>query len=387
MMHVSVEHFAFVAYLDSLLAESRAAREVTPYLTLPETLNRLHARAMREHARPSALLFREGGEWRSTPDWRLDRHVIRLALYLGERLGIGPGQRVAVISELRPEWLIADLAALGLGAVSVAIDPRLRGDQLTTALEDAAPRVTFASPAAQGLLERLDGRAPPYGELVSLGPSTARIEAAPLDGWLELGGTLDTPERAQSFRALAREVGPERPALRHYRQQSGGWERLELTQGEGVARLRALGLHEAARPGDLAYVSDPAVSPAARLALYAFLGDGHTTTALAPPGQELSDLAALHPTGIVAPAAVLAEVVRASAASAKEGPGSGGWLRRVARQAPHARARTNRHAIRDTLGGRARWIGSTDRLDAVLAERLGSIAVVADTELNLGGAV
>jgi long-chain acyl-CoA synthetase len=387
MMHVSVEHIAFVAYLDSLLLESRARGGPPPRAELPETLNRLHAQAMREHDRPNALLFREGEEWRSTPDWRLDRQIIRLALYLRERLGIEPGERVAVISELRPEWLIADLAALGLGAVSVAIDSRLRSEELVTALEDAAPRVTFASPAAQGLLERLDGGAPPYGELVSLGPSTARIGAAPLDGWLELGGTLDTPERAQSFRALARELGPERPAIRHYRQGPVGWERLELTQGQSIGRLRALGLHEGARPGDLAYVSDPAVSPAARLALYAFLGDGYTTTALAPAGQELSDLAALHPTRIVAPAAVLADVVRAGDASAEAEPGSGGWLRRVARQAPQARARANQRAIRATLGGRARWIGSTDRLDAALAERLGSIAVVADTELNLGGAV
>jgi hypothetical protein len=128
-------------------------------------------------------------------------------------------------------------------------------------------------------------------------------------------------------------------------------------------------------------VSDPAVSPATRLALYAFLGDGYTTTALAPAGLELSDLAALHPTRIVAPAAGLADVVRAGDASAEAGPGSGGWLRR------QARSRASQRALRESLGGRARWIGSTDRLDAALAERLGSIAVVADTELNLGGAV
>jgi len=127
---------------------------------------------------------------------------------------------------------------------------------------------------------------------------------------------------------------------------------------------------------------------AARLALYAFLGDGYTTTALAPAGGELSDFAALHPTKIIAPAALLAEAVRTEVTRSEEGPGSGGWLRRVTRLAPHARAQTNQRTIRDTLGGRARWIGSTDRLDAVLAERLGSVADVWPLpNLNLGGAV
>jgi hypothetical protein len=111
--------------------------------------------------------------------------------------------------------------------------------------------------------------------------------------------------------------------------------------------------------------------------LYAFLGDGYTTTALAPAGGELGDLAVLHPTKIVAPAALLAKAVRAGESRAEARPGSdGGWLRHAARLAPLARARRDRRAVRDTLGGRARWVGSTDPLDSALAERLGSIAVV-----------
>lgn len=375
MMHISVEHFAFVMYLDSLFSESRS-REATPLRPVPETLNRLHAQAMREHVRSSALLYQEHAEWRHTPDWRLDRQIIRLALYLQERLGIEPGQRVALISELRPEWLIADLAALGLGAISVAIDPRLRGQELITALEDAAPRVTFTSPAAQGLLERLDGRAPAYGELVTLGPSAARLDATSLDTWLELGGTLDTPERAQSFRALARELGPERPAIRHYRQGPAGWERIELTQGEIVERLRTGWLHEPARAGDLAYVSDPAVSPAGRLALYAFLGDGHTTTALARPGRELEDLAELHPTTIVAPPGLLAEVDRIARAGSAEESEPLHWLRRAVRLAPVGRTRGGRHGIRETLGGRARRVGATGPIQAAVTHRLGTVVTL-----------
>jgi hypothetical protein len=376
-MHFPIEPVVFLAYLDSLFAEGRA-REVTPLRAVPETLNRLHAQAMRTHARQSALLSRVNAEWGAMPDWQLDRQVIRVALYLRERLGVEPGERVALLSELRPEWLIADLAALGLGAVSVAIDPRLQRDDLTAALEDAAPRVTFVSPAAQHLLESLDGRTPAHGQLIRLGSATAGDGVIPFHTLLEMGGTLDTPERAQAYRADARGLTSDRPAIRDYRQApGGGWDRVALSQGEAIERLRAEWLREQARPGDLAYVSDPTVSPAARLALYAFLGDGYTTTALAPAGGELGDLAVLHPTRIVAPAALLAEAVRAGLVRAEARPGSdGGWLRRAARLAPLARAGRDRRAIRDILGGRARWIGSTDPLDAALAERLGTVAIV-----------
>src|SRR6266576_2047565 len=136
-MHSVIESFAFLAYLDSLLVEVQAS-DVTPGRAVPDTLNLLHAQAMREHARGSALLYREDVNWQPTPDWRLDRQVIRLALALRERVGVEPGQRIALLSELRPEWLVADLAALGLGAVSVAIDPRPPHNALTAVFADAA---------------------------------------------------------------------------------------------------------------------------------------------------------------------------------------------------------------------------------------------------------
>jgi hypothetical protein len=375
-MHGQMGILVFVAYMDSLLTESRT-RQVTPLRAVPQTLNRLHAEAMREHARPSALLVRHDATWNPIPDWRLDRQVIRLALSLRERLGVEPGQRVALVSELGPEWLITDLAALGLGAISAAIDPRLEGRELAEALEDAGPRVTFVSPAAHRMLESLDGGAPPPGQLVTLGPAAGGRGIAFHD-LLDQGGTLDTPERAQSYRASARGIGPDQPALRHYRKAArGGWNVVEWSQGEAIERLRAGWLRERARPGELAYVCDPTVAPATRLALYAFLGDGCTTTALAVDGGERSDLAALHPTRIVAPAALFDEVARAGLARGDEGPGSHrGWLSRVSRLARLPRARRDERAMREALGGRAQWIGPTEPLDPALAERLGTVTTV-----------
>ncbi|HEV8456356.1 MAG TPA: hypothetical protein VGQ24_15770, partial [Gemmatimonadales bacterium] len=79
-MHPQIETLVFLAYLDSLFSES-GVRQATPVRAVAETLNRRHADAMREHTRQSALLVREGAEWKATPDWRLDRQIIRLGLY------------------------------------------------------------------------------------------------------------------------------------------------------------------------------------------------------------------------------------------------------------------------------------------------------------------
>src|SRR4030095_10825890 len=108
---------------------------------------------MRHHAREAVVLSRNGEQWAPLPDWRFDRQVIRIALYLKERAGLKAGDRVAIVSELREEWLAGEWGAAGMGAVSVAVDPALPPARLTGALVEAGPRVIFASEAALSTLD------------------------------------------------------------------------------------------------------------------------------------------------------------------------------------------------------------------------------------------
>jgi len=170
------------------------------------TLGAVHLGAMRQHDRKAVLLHRDGERWEETPDWRLDRHVIRLGLYLRERAGVEPGQRVIIASPLRREWLLADLAAVVQGAVAIALDPGLALPELALALTRAAPRAVFVS--GEPMLDQLrrawrDGGFPSLASVISFdGPLDG---AAALSEVLDLGGTLDTAERAVAFRARARE--------------------------------------------------------------------------------------------------------------------------------------------------------------------------------------
>src|SRR5579872_996185 len=58
------------------------------------------------------------GEWRSINWAEAARQVASLAASL-RRIGLEPGDRVALVSENRPEWLISDLAIMAAGCVTV----------------------------------------------------------------------------------------------------------------------------------------------------------------------------------------------------------------------------------------------------------------------------
>ncbi|MES2136520.1 MAG: AMP-dependent synthetase/ligase [Pseudomonadota bacterium] len=64
------------------------------------------------------LWAKRDGDWRSISWAKAARQVAALAQSL-KRIGLQPGDRVALVSENRPEWLIADLAIMAAGCVTV----------------------------------------------------------------------------------------------------------------------------------------------------------------------------------------------------------------------------------------------------------------------------
>ena len=60
-------------------------------------------------------------------------------------LGVGKGDRVALLSENRPEWPMAYLAIAGMGAVVVPLDAMFKKEEVLPLLEDAEPKVFIIS--------------------------------------------------------------------------------------------------------------------------------------------------------------------------------------------------------------------------------------------------
>ena len=90
---------------------------------------------------------REGGiDGISAPDLFSRIREIGLGLF---SCGIRPGDRVAIMSESRPEWLVSDLAILSLGAVTVPVYPTLQRAQARYILADCGARLVIVSSREQ----------------------------------------------------------------------------------------------------------------------------------------------------------------------------------------------------------------------------------------------
>lgn len=89
-------------------------------------------------------LHREVGKWVPISSHEFGTRVARTARAL-QTHGIHPGDRVALLSENRPEWSTADIAILLVGAVTVPLYTTLTPEQMAFALNDSGCHAIFLS--------------------------------------------------------------------------------------------------------------------------------------------------------------------------------------------------------------------------------------------------
>ncbi len=85
-----------------------------------DTLPRLLLRNARRHPGRVALREKEFGIWQSLTWEQYEERVRNLALGF-VALGVKPGDKVAIIGDNRPEWVIAELAAQSMGAIPLGV--------------------------------------------------------------------------------------------------------------------------------------------------------------------------------------------------------------------------------------------------------------------------
>ena len=92
----------------------------------------------------------EGGEgkWTSRTYREMWDWVTALSLGLKD-LGIGDGDNVCIIARTRPEWTIADLASLALGAVTCPIYPQSEPAQAAFVINNVGAKAVFVENAQQ----------------------------------------------------------------------------------------------------------------------------------------------------------------------------------------------------------------------------------------------
>lgn len=362
-------------------SSDRTGRPARAVVAVPGTLNQLFRMAALAEARAGVVLRRGRTGWRPMSDERLGRRVLWLALYLSDIFEIRPGDRVAIASELRQEWLIADLAIMSLGAASVAVEPHLPAEALHRAVQDAGPRLVFASGATLRKLRLIHGHVAPLVPVVAFDGAAGWRGPVPLCAALDVGAVLEAPARTRALRRLAWEVDPHAPACCHYvGYLDGHTECVELSQAEAFEQVMTRWTRPYAQAGEVMYFAGPEVTLRARMALYAGLGDGLSSMVFGTPGREFEELAELQPGKIVGPPSLFAHAVRLGQVS--ESPhrrGLGAWVGTVLRRTGMGRARAERAGLLTALGGRARWLAPTEPLEPVLAERLRAVVAIGPT--------
>jgi long-chain acyl-CoA synthetase len=102
----------------------------------------------REHRKPAILRYKSGGKWNDISSAEFVSTVRGLAMgLLG--LGIRKGDRVAIVSENRPEWSAFDHAILAIGGVVVPIYPTLHANQTRFILDNSQARLLILSTPEQ----------------------------------------------------------------------------------------------------------------------------------------------------------------------------------------------------------------------------------------------
>ena len=114
----------------------------------PATLVDVYERVVRAHPQPDTLNYKRDGAWQSMSSTEMLTRARRIALGLYS-LGVRKDDRVALVSESRVEWVLADQGCIFAGAVGVPIYPTLTPPQAAYILKDSGARVMFVSDRAK----------------------------------------------------------------------------------------------------------------------------------------------------------------------------------------------------------------------------------------------
>jgi long-chain acyl-CoA synthetase len=173
-----------------------------------DTINTRFAEAARKYADRPALSSKPSRSktWETLTYQNLSDRVRQVALGL-RALGIERGDRVALLSENRPEWAIADLAILAAGGVSVPVYPTLPASQVAHILADSGAKAIIAENAKQAAkVTQVREAAPALSVVITLEDSVAK------DGILSLAGVIQAGEAAtfdESYEARRDSIRPE----------------------------------------------------------------------------------------------------------------------------------------------------------------------------------
>lgn len=224
-----------------------------------------------ERGQGQVMLHKPAAGWAPISARELCGKVMRTARSLGE-WGISRGDRVAILSENRPEWAIADFASMLIAAPDVPIYPTLTAEQTLAILQDSGARLIFVSTAEQ------------LQKVLAIKPRTAIEKVVVMD---DVGSSDAVPMRRlmlnpdagrdPAVEASGRSVGPDDLATIVYTSGTTGVPKgVMLTHGNLVSNLFYAQDYFQLTPGDVGISFLPLSHVTARHLDYVLFSSGVT---------------------------------------------------------------------------------------------------------------
>jgi len=182
----------------------------------PGTLNQLFFRAIEGYDKPDALQVKIGGRYEPISH-RVMLERVRHVSYALLHTGANPGDRVAILSENRPEWAIADFACLTAGLTDVSVYPTLPAAQIEYILRDSGAVIAFVSTA--DLAEKIASirsNLPALKSVISFDAVAKHIADTSMADFERQGALAEPPDAAIAHRTRALAVTPSEVATLLY---------------------------------------------------------------------------------------------------------------------------------------------------------------------------
>ncbi len=278
-----------------------------------ETLPELVVAAARRGDRP-ALRYASGERWVDVGYAQLADAATEIARGL-VALGVGRGDRVAILSSTRPEWTLADLGALGAGAVVAPIYHSDSPEECLYILDHSDSRVVFCENEEQmEKVRRIRSRCPRLEHVVVFDGSAA--DAISLDELRRRGRELDR----ELFDRIAAEIGPDDVATIIYTSGTTGPPKGCVTTHGNL--MRTAWMYEQRielGPGSLVFMFLPLAHSLARVTQTVVLDVGATLAYWRGDSSGLlEDLAAIRPTHVPAVPRVFEKIHSSALVRAEE---------------------------------------------------------------------
>lgn len=246
----------------------------------------------------TALLRKVQGVWTSVSWKEVESQVFAMATAL-KAAGVGEGDRVAIISQTRPEWAFADWAVMSLGAISVPVYPSVTADDVHFILLDCRAKFAFIENSVQWeKIAALRSRLPELEGVVSFDDAPPGVDAQSLRNWIHASRIgLDVDSALALWRESSAAFDGALPATIVYTSGTEGYPKgVVLSHSNFIEVMREIASVIKAGEQDTSLLILPVAHIIGRIEQMLALGLGITTAYAQGLSSFMDDLVEVRPT-------------------------------------------------------------------------------------------